>query len=170
MVELIQRYRKQVEVAFAYAADDKKGAPTSTFEIMIGHFADLGKDFESLVGSLQKELAEARAERDELRAADRDHAGAWLSSDKRRSIAEARADALAKEVARAERELVKSRDKAATYLRERDALAKKAEGLEGALREIEGRDSSIDASPRGDREVILGQFARRARAALEQKP
>lgn len=40
------------------------------------------------------------------------------------------------------------------------------ERLRAALRTIKGRDSHIDATPRGERKVILGDFAKIADAAL----
>lgn len=41
--------------------------------------------------------------------------------------------------------------------------------LREALEKIVGKDSYIDASPRGDRKIVYGDFARIARAALAQE-
>ena len=63
--------------------------------------------------------------------------------------------------------------KAELWVTELDALLERIRTAEAdkarlseALRRIEGLDSHIDATPRGDRKVIGGEFAQIARAAL----
>jgi|GEM_PF-5800951 len=49
------------------------------------------------------------------------------------------------------------------------ALQSRNARLEAALRKIEGRDSQINATANGDREVLRGEFATIARAALSDE-
>lgn len=55
---LVERYAEQVRVARAYAIEAAKGAPTSTFEIMVQHFAGFEAEFAAaLVAAEAKVLA-----------------------------------------------------------------------------------------------------------------
>lgn len=61
MSDLIERYRDLVKTGFDYAEKDKGDAPTSTFEIYIGHFSDIGREIEAALSEAEKREAEARA-------------------------------------------------------------------------------------------------------------
>lgn len=66
MTDIMERYNGLIRTGFDYAEKEKGCAPTSVFEIYVGHFKDIGAEIEAEITTLRKELAEARAENETL--------------------------------------------------------------------------------------------------------
>lgn len=57
MRALAKRHVNLVKTGAAYAAGELRGAPTSTFEIYIGHFREIGKEIEAVLTRVESSLA-----------------------------------------------------------------------------------------------------------------
>lgn len=54
MSEIMDRYYRLIDSGAKYAADELRGAPTSTFEIYVGHFREIGCDIDAEIERLRK--------------------------------------------------------------------------------------------------------------------
>lgn len=68
----IKRYNDQVKAGLAYAEKERGMAPTSTFELTMRHFQDLGREIEE---ALQRECRDGWAFK--LGQRVRKHSGSW---------------------------------------------------------------------------------------------
>lgn len=54
MSEIMDRYSRLIDTGAKYAADELHGAPTSTFEIYVGHFREIGRDINTEIEKFRR--------------------------------------------------------------------------------------------------------------------
>lgn len=62
MSDLVDRYQNLLKTGFEYAEQDKGSAPTSNFEIYMGHFASLFSEIHTALSEAEQRVKNARRE------------------------------------------------------------------------------------------------------------
>lgn len=91
--ELVERYDRLVSTATSYAKQELNGAPTSIFEIQVGHFRDFGRDLTTALEAMERQNARLQIDAS-------NHAADAETVRRERDAAEAQVATLTEKVAR----------------------------------------------------------------------